>query len=283
MSLTFLNDPAGFALSEGWLLVKGQAPYWQVFLAGFLNTLKVAVPAVVLATLLGFAIGFGQLSSHPLLRLCSRAHVNLFRNVPLLIVLLATYFLLTQFLPMAVDAWAVGGSVFLSKSGLAFPAWVHTSADWVFERPVIGRFAVEGGWALSPEYLALLMALGVYTSAFVAEVVRSGVLAVKPGMPQAGLALGLSPAQVRRHIVLPLALRVMVPALSNQLLNLLKNASLGVAIGYPELVSVANTAMNQSGKAVECVLIILLVYLMLSLLASALMNALNTRVNRGAL
>ena len=97
------------------------------------------------------------------------------------------------------------------------------------------------------------------------------------------LALGLNNAQTTRHVVLPLALRVAVPSLSNQYLNLLKNASLGVAVGYPELVSVANTAINQSGKAVECVLIILITYALLSAVAAGLMNALNTRVNRGAL
>ena len=279
MSLGFLSDPAGFSLSEGWLLVQGGAPYWQVFLAGVLNTLKVAMPAAALAAILGFILGFGQLSTHPVLRAISRLYVNAFRNVPLLIVLLATYFALTQFLPMAVDAWQLGDAVFLSKSGLALPALQATGVQY----PTLGRFAVNGGWVLTPEYLALLIALTLYTAAFVAEVVRSGVRAVKPDMRQAALALGLNAKQARRHVVMPLALRVMVPALSNQLLNLLKNASLGVAIGYPELVSVANTAMNQSGKAVECVLIILAVYLLLSLLASMAMNAVNARVNRGAL
>mgnify|MGYP000045782976 CR=1 FL=1 len=279
MSLGFLSDPAGFSLSEGWLLVQGGAPYWQVFAAGVLNTLKVALPAATLAALLGFVLGFGQLSKHPVLRACSKIYVNVFRNVPLLIVLLATYFAFTQFLPMAVDAWRLGDVVFLSKSGLAVPALQSTGVQY----PTLGRFAVNGGWVLTPEYLSLLLALGLYTAAFVAEVVRSGVQAVKPGMRQAALALGLNAEQASRHVVMPLALRVMVPALSNQLLNLLKNASLGVAIGYPELVSVANTAMNQSGKAVECVLIILMVYLLLSLMASAVMNALNARVNRGAL
>lgn len=136
---------------------------------------------------------------------------------------------------------------------------------------------------LSPEYLAVLLALVVYTAAFVAEVVRAGIQAVKPGMRQGALALGLNNRQLNRHVVLPLALRVMVPSLSNQYLNLLKNASLGVAVGYPELVSVANTAINQSGKAVECVLIILFTYALLSAVAAGLMNMLNTRVNRGAL
>jgi general L-amino acid transport system permease protein len=195
--------------------------------------------------------------------------------VPLLLQLLAIYFAITQFLPIASQAWSFGDSVFLSKSGLAFPSFS--------EAPVRGRFSIEGGWVLSPEYLAVLLALVVYTAAFVAEIVRAGVQAVRPGMRQGALALGLSNAQTTRYVVLPLALRVVVPSLSNQYLNLLKNASLGVAVGYPELVSVANTAINQSGKAVECVLIILVTYALLSAVAAGLMNALNTRVNRGAL
>nr|WP_306815364.1 ABC transporter permease subunit [Limnobacter parvus] len=244
-------------------------------MAGLLNTLKVALPALLLSTLLGLFIGLGQLVQHPLLKGLCRGYVNLFRNIPLLLQLLAIYFAITQFLPIASQAWSIGDTVFISKSGLAIPTFSET--------PVRGRFSIEGGWVLSPEYLAVLLALVVYTAAFVAEVVRAGIQTVKPGMRQGALALGLNPAQTTRHVVLPLALRVMVPSLSNQYLNLLKNASLGVAVGYPELVSVANTAINQSGKAVECVLIILFTYALLSAVASGLMNVLNTRVNRGVL
>lgn len=275
MSFEFITDPAGFGLSEGWLHVAFDSPYWQILLAGLLNTLKVALPALLLATLLGLFIGLGQLATHPLLKALCRGYVNLFRNVPLLLQLLAIYFAITQFLPIASQALSFGDTVFLSKSGLAVPSFS--------EIPTRGRFAIEGGWVLSPEYLAVLLALVVYTAAFVAEVVRAGIQAVKPGMRQGALALGLNNRQLNRHVVLPLALRVMVPSLSNQYLNLLKNASLGVAVGYPELVSVANTAINQSGKAVECVLIILFTYALLSAVAAGLMNMLNTRVNRGAL
>lgn len=275
MNFEFLSDPAGFGLSEGWLRIAFDSPYWHILLAGLLNTLKVGLPALFFSTLLGLVIGLGQLGSHPVLKGLCRGYVNLFRNIPLLLQLLAIYFAITQFLPIASAAWSFEDVVFLSKSGLAMPSLSGV--------PVQGRFSVEGGWVLSPEYLAVLMALVVYTAAFIAEVVRAGVQAVKPGMRQAALALGLNPAQTTRHVVMPLALRVMVPSLSNQYLNLMKNASLGVAVGYPELVSVANTAINQSGKAVECVLIILFTYALLSAVAAGLMNALNTRVNRGAL
>ena len=276
MNFEFLLDPAGFGLSEGWLHLKLQSPYWQVLLAGLMNTLKVALPALLLCTVLGTWVGLGRLSKHPLLRTVCDAYVGLFRNVPLLLQLLALYFLITWFLPVASQAWYWGGGVFLSKSGLAIPAWDGSV-------PVQGRFSVVGGWVLGPEYCAVLLALTVYTSAFVAEIVRAGVNAVPAGLKQSALALGLTPGQATRWVTLPVAMRVIVPALSNQYLNLLKNASLGVAVGYPELVSVANTAMNQSGKVVECVLIILVLYAALSALAAWAMNGLNRRVNRGAL
>jgi len=275
VNFEFLTDPAGFGLSEGWLAVAFHSPYWQVLLAGLLNTLKVALPALLLCTVFGVLLGVGQLATHPVVKGVCRAYVNLFRNLPLLLLLLAIYFSLIRFLPPGSAAWSFHDWLFVSKSGVFLPAWGQP--------PVQGRFSVEGGWVLSPEYLAVLLALVVYTAAFVAEVVRAGLLAVKPGMRQAALALGMTPHQTTRLVVLPVAMRVVVPALSNQYLNLLKNASLGVAVGYPELVSVANTAINQSGKAVECVLIILLTYALLSAVAAGLMNLLNARVNRGAL
>jgi general L-amino acid transport system permease protein len=272
----FLTDPAGFGLSEGWLPLTIQSPYWQLLLAGLLNTLKVALPALVFCTLLGTLIGLGRLSQHPLLRGVCDFYVGAFRNVPLLLQLLAAYFVITYFLPIASQAWSLGDVFFLSKSGLAM-------ATFAGEIPMQGRFSVEGGWVLSPEYCAVLLALILYTSAFVAEIVRSGVSAVPVGLKQSALALGMTGRQTTRWVVLPVALRVIVPALSNQYLNLLKNASLGVAIGYPELVSVANTSMNQSGKVVECVVIILVLYALLSAVASWAMSRLNQRVNRGAL
>jgi len=131
---------------------------------------------------------------------------------------------------------------------------------------------------LSPEFLAVLLGLTLYTSAFVAEIVRAGIAAVPRGQTEAALALGLSPSQAMRQVVLPQALRVIVPPVTSQYLNLTKNSSLAVAIGYPDVVSVANTAMNQTGRAVECIAIIMVVYLTISLATSAAMGFYNRRV-----
>jgi len=147
-----------------------------------------------------------------------------------------------------------------------------------FEWPERGSFNVSGGAALSPEYLAVVIALGLYTAAFVAEIVRAGITSVSQGQKLAGQALGLSSVQQLRIVVLPQALRVIVPSLTNQLLSLTKNSSLAVAVGYPELVSVANTSLNSTGRAFECIAVIMAVYLGLSLLISAAMNRYNARV-----
>jgi general L-amino acid transport system permease protein len=278
LKFSFLDDPAGFSLSESVFALTAQSHYTEIILAGLLNTLKVAVPSLLLCSLIGLIVGLGRLSQSASWRWMCDAYVGLVRNVPMLLQLLAIYFAITRFLPIASEAWSWAGWVYVSKSGLALPAW--EAGEWAL--PQQGRFAVEAALVLSPEYLAVLLALSIYTSAFVAEIVRAGVQSVPRGLVQAGLALGLNIAQTRREVVLPMALRLIVPALSNQYLNLLKNASLGVAVGYPELVSVSNTAMNQSGRVVECVLIVMLLYAVLSVVTAWLMNLMNQRVNRGA-
>ena len=143
--------------------------------------------------------------------------------------------------------------------------------------PSKGEFAIENGGALTPEFMAVLLGLVVYTAAFVAEVVRAGISSVPLGQSEAAAALGLSRAQEMRLVMLPQALRVIIPPMTNQFLNLTKNSSLAVAIGYPDVVSIANTAINQTGRAVECIAIVMLVYLTTSLSTSALMNWYNAR------
>jgi len=156
--------------------------------------------------------------------------------------------------------------------------WLLGGASTVLDMPFKGEFAVENGGALTPEFLALLLGLSMYTAAFIAEVVRSGIASVPAGQGEAAAALGLDRRMEIRLVMLPQALRVIIPPLTNQYLNLTKNSSLAVAIGYPDIVSIANTAMNQTGRAVECIAILMAVYLTLSLLTSAGMNWYNSRV-----
>lgn len=148
-----------------------------------------------------------------------------------------------------------------------------------FELPKMARFGASGGMAVIPEFIALLTALSIYTSAFIAEIVRAGILAINKGQTEAAYALGLRAKPTLNLVIIPQALRVIIPPLTNQFLNLTKNSSLAVAIAYPELVSIfAGTALNQSGRAVEIIIITMLTYLILSLMTSSFMNWYNNRM-----
>jgi general L-amino acid transport system permease protein len=155
--------------------------------------------------------------------------------------------------------------------------WAAGGAPTGWRFPESGEAAVTGGGEISPEFIAVLLGLTLYTSAFVAEVVRAGIQSVPRGQVEAANALGLPRGRQMRLVVLPQALRVIIPPITNQYLNLTKNSSLAVAIGYPDVVSISNTALNQTGRAVECIAIIMAVYLFTSLSTSAFMNWYNQR------
>ena len=146
------------------------------------------------------------------------------------------------------------------------------------EFPQATRFNLAGGIQIRPEFMALCAALGMYTASFIAEIVRAGILSVSKGQTEAASALGLSRGQSLRLVVVPQALRVIIPPLTSQYLNLTKNSSLGLAIGYPELVSVGSTVLNQSGQSVEVVAIWMVVYLGISIFVSLLMNWFNAKM-----
>ena len=328
----FLLGPAGFDIGESLYNFDSSHPYWQAFLIGLTNTLRVAIIGIILTTILGTLLGVGRFSRNALVRGLCYAYVEFFRNVPVLLQLLMWYLLFAEALPDVAGAWTLG-PMFLSKGGLSFPipvwvtghlwglfgliagvlvAWGYRrwafrqfeatgklrSMFWVplilfflggaigwlaggapaeFNVPVKGEFAIENGGSLTPEFLSLLIGLTVYTAAFVAEVVRAGISSVARGQGEAAAALGLAPNQSMQLVQLPQALRVIIPPMTNQFLNLTKNSSLAVAIGYPDVVSIANTALNQTGRAVECIAIVMLVYLTTSLTTSLLMNWYNAR------
>jgi general L-amino acid transport system permease protein len=163
--------------------------------------------------------------------------------------------------------------------GLPALTFVALGAPVSLEYPEMGRFQLQGGLRLVPEFVALLAGLTIYTAAFIAEVVRAGIVSVSHGQIEAAHALGLRPGPTLRLIVIPQAMRVIIPPLTSQYLNLTKNSSLAVAIGYPDLVAVfAGTVLNQTGQAVECIAITMAVYLTLSLSISAFMNWYNKRI-----
>ncbi|MEY4751639.1 MAG: putative glutamine transporter permease protein GlnM [Pseudomonadota bacterium] len=279
----FLLQPAGFSIGESLFEFDSSESYLKAFAVGLSNTFRVALIGIALATGLGTLIGVGRLSRNLLLRTLCGAYVDLLRNVPLLLQLFIWYFMLTEMLPPVDAALQPLPDVFLSKNGLQFPipvwepgqAW--TLGGLGLERPEKTEINLVGGGAVTPEYLTVLIGLSSYTAAYIAEVVRAGLQSVPWGQLEAARALGLSRRQELRLVLLPQALRVIIPPLTNQYLNLTKNSSLAVAVGYPDLVSISNTSLNQTGRAIECIAVVMGCYLTLSLLTSAAMNLYHRR------
>ncbi len=269
----FLGREAGFEIGESAFLRYGASDtYLRALAVGLTNTLAVALVGILLATALGTAVGLFRLSKNFLLRTLAGAYVEFIRNTPLLVQLFFWYAVITEALPHPRAALQPLPGVFLTNRGIFYPSLSST--------PVLEGFNFAGGMVLTPEYATLLLGLTIYTASFIAEIVRAGVLAIGRGQWDAAHAVGLRRGQALRHVVLPQAVRVIVPPLASQYLNLTKNSSLAVAIGYPDLVSIANTTMNQTGQAIEGVAIIMAVYLTISLSISAFMNWYNARVVR---
>ncbi len=262
LSWSWLGNPAGFDISETLLPFDAGLPYWRALLAGLVNTLRVVIAGLVGSTVLGTLVGLASFSSNALLRTLARLYVEVIRNIPLLLQLVFWYFVVFLSLPNGPDAIQLPGLV-LAKSGLFLGSPQLVNGVW--QAPL--RFTVEFG--------ALLTGLVVYSAAFISEVVRGGVAAVPQGQWEAARSLGFSPLLTLRQIVMPQALRVIVPGLNSQYISLAKNSSLAVACGYTDLYSVSETTLNQTGRAVEVVLILLGAYLLIDLLISALMNGLN--------
>ena len=268
---SFLGREAGFEVSESpFLRYDASHSYLRALAVGLSNTLRVALIGLVVATVLGAAVGLFRLSKNFLLRTLAGAYVEFIRNSPLLVQLFFWYALITEVLPPPREALELLPGVFLSNRGIFFPL--------PGDVPVLEGFNFSGGMVLTPEFATLLAGLSVYTAAFIAEIVRAGVLSVSRGQWEAAFSVGLKPGQALRHVVMPQALRVIVPPMASQYLNLTKNSSLAVAIGYPDLVSIANTAINQTGQAIEGVAVIMAVYLSISLSISAFMNWYNARI-----
>ncbi len=330
----FLDRESGFQISESLVPYAASDTYGRAFVVGLLNTFKVAVIGIVIATVLGTVIGIARLSSNWLVAKLASSYVEVLRNIPLLLQLFFWYGAITVSLPHPRDAlnpvdgvflsnrgfkvplpephigftllavglvaglvgaWAVGrwAEARRNRTGQPFPSlgvgaglivglpilgWLVGGAPTALDMPELGRFRFTGGMTLTPEFAALLFGLSTYTASFIAEIVRSGILAVNWGQSEAGLSLGLSRGTVLRLIVLPQALRVIVPPTTSQYLNLTKNSSLAVAIGYPDLVHVGNTTLNQTGQAIEAISIFMAVYLSISLAISYVMNRYNERI-----
>ena len=330
----FLGREAGLPIGEHLIEYTPADTYLKALIVGLLNTLRVAVLGIILATILGTFIGIARLSKNWLVAQTARVYVEVMRNLPLLLQLLFWWTLFRDMFPGPRDAISPLTGVFLSNRGVKVPTLVweaeHTivlivmligiaatialqrwakqrqaqtgqqfpilrvaaglilglpllvflvlGAPMKLDTPVLRGFNFVGGATLTPEFAALLIGLVTYTADFIAEIVRSGILAVSHGQTEAASAVGLKRSQVLRLVVLPQALRVIVPPTTSQYLNITKNSSLAVAIGYPDIVSVANTTLNQTGQAIEGIAIIMAVYLTISLSISLFMNWYNKHI-----
>ncbi|MFN7348961.1 MAG: amino acid ABC transporter permease, partial [Dolichospermum sp.] len=251
----FLKQQASFDIGETIVNYQPTDAYNYALLVGLINSLRIAIMSILLTTIVGITAGISRLSDNWLVRKISFVYVEIFRNTPLLLQLLFWYFAIFLSFPKAENKISVLGFANFGQNGIEFP--------W---------------FTLSPEFSSLLLGLTFYTGAFIAEIVRGGIKSVPQGQWEAAKSLGLKPGLAMQLVIFPQALRVIIPPLTSQYLSLTKNSSLAIAIGYPDIYFVASTTFNQTGKAVEVMLLIMITYLMFSLIISLIMNILNHSV-----
>ena len=330
----FLRGRAGFDISDSLIQYSSDSTYGRAILVGLLNTVLVAITGIVTATILGFIIGICRLSRNWLLRKIAMVYVEIFRNIPPLLVIFFWYLGVLSVLPAPRDSFVLPFGSYLNSRGFYFPRFVWAEGAWLIiaglivgialawfvarrararqmatgeqfpvfwtglalivgfpvlgfvlagfpltiDFPKAGTFNLTGGFNVKPEFLSLYMALSFYSAAFIAEIVRAGIQGVSKGQSEASAALGLRSGMGLRLVIIPQALRIIIPPLTSQYLNITKNSSLAVAIGYPDLYAIGGTILNQTGQAIEIVVIFMVIYLGISLAMSLFMNWFNTKM-----
>ena len=318
-SYDYLWQPANFDIPFHLIAWVSSDSFGRVLLVALCNTLLVSICGIVAATLLGLLVGLMRLSVNWLLRVMAGCFVELVRNTPQLVQIVFWYVAVLQALPSPrqsiafppgmllnvrglyapAPVWSPNAGMFLALAAvlvlLGLAAMVKRGWRWAwllalgagmvvfpierFDWPVPGGFNVRGGAVLPPEFVALWLGLTTYSAAFIAEIVRGAIEAVPHGQVEAAQALGLRPYRVLSSVVLPQAIRMMVPPLTSQYLNLVKSSSLGAAIAFPEIFQIfGGTALNQSGREVETMSLIIAVFLAISLSIAGLMNLYSRRV-----
>ncbi len=335
ISFEFLFIPAGYDINQYLIDYDSRDSHLRAGIVGLLNTGLVAFFGIILATVLGIALGIIRLSKNWLASKIAYWYVEFTRNVPILLHILLWHGIIINTLPHPRKAISLGEVTFLSNRGFYIPKplaesgielvylflvvaiifsilfakyckkkqdltgvqypvfWINFSVIFFLpliafflsgmpvslEIPALKGFNFRGGMHMSPELAALTFALGIYTAAFIAEIVRAGILAIDKGQREAAESIGLKPSKVMNLVILPQARRVIIPPLTSQYLNLTKNSSLAIAIGYMDLVAtLGGISLNQTGREMETMLIVMLIYLSVSLSISALMNWYNSKV-----
>ena len=336
-----LTSRAGFGISHSFLSdYTSNQSRWDAYIVGVVNTIRVSLVGIALATLLGVLMGIARLSKNFLVRSIATGYVEFLRNTPLLIQIIFWQLVFLQF-PQISKAWTFGGFSLWSNRGILLPLIKsdENGSLWAFillvsfvlvlilrsylnkykeekvnfispnlisisifatiliatyfllniqlsldipklEINKYGTYIPSGGFTLTPEFSAILVALVMYTATFITEIVRGSIQSLPKGQTEAAQALGFSSYQRITLIILPQALRSIIPPLTNQYLNLTKNSSLSVAIAYPDVFMVSRTIMNNAGYALPMLFLILITFLTLSLIISLVMNLLNSRVTR---
>jgi general L-amino acid transport system permease protein len=334
----FLWRPAGFAISQTLIPYSESSTYLRALEVSALNTLVLALVAVVVATPVGFAVGLGRRSANGLVRAVATGYVEFLRNMPLLLQLFFWYFAMLRPLPPPRQSLSLLDVIFVNARGLFLPepvlepgaglvagalaagialaalvarglarrriasgaaprtwpiaaglvvglpllAAAATGFPLHWEIPRLRGFNFEGGLAVQPELVAMAVALSLYSAAYIAEIVRAGLDAVARGQIEAARSLGLRPGTVYGKIVIPQALRIILPPLGNEYLRLFRNTTLAPAIAYPDLTLVfAGTVLNQTAQAFEVMIIVCLTYLVINSGVSAVINWYNRRMVRG--
>ncbi|MCD7110283.1 amino acid ABC transporter permease [Rhizobium sp. DKSPLA3] len=335
----FLNSRAGFDIGQQLIAYSPDSTYFSALLVGLLNTLLIAFWGIITATIVGLLVGIGRLSKNWLIAKLCTIYVEVFRNIPPLLVIFFWYLGVLALLPNVRTIFQhvkdnPGAFFFVSNRGIYFPApvagesfvyvvaavvigilaaiaftvWANAhqlktgkrppvlvvnlalivafpllvflalGSPMTLDYPVPGSFNMSGGMVVGPEFLSLYLALSFYTASFIAEIVRAGIRGVATGQTEASYALGLRANLATRLVVLPQAMRIIIPPLTSQYLNLIKNSSLAVAVGFADLVAVGNTILNQSGRSIEIISIWMLIYVSISLITSVFMNWFNARM-----
>ena len=335
ISFEFLFIPAGYDINQYLIDYNNRDSHLRAGIVGLLNTGLVAIFGIILATVMGVALGIIRLSKNWLASKLAYWYVEFTRNVPILLHILLWHGIIINTFPQTRQAINFGDITFLSNRGFYLPKpltesgiefvylwfvialifsvlfnkyakkkqeltgvqypvfWINIAVIIIlpslafflsglpltFEIPVLKGFNFRGGLHMSPELAALTFALGIYTAAFIAEIVRAGILAIDKGQREAAESIGLKPSKVMNLVILPQARRVIIPPLTSQYLNLTKNSSLAIAIGYMDLVAtLGGISLNQTGREMETMVIVMLIYLSVSLSISAFMNWYNSKV-----
>ncbi len=350
LTLSHFESRSGFGISHTFLKdYTSNDSRWSAYFTGVINTIRVSLVAIILATLLGTIMGVARLSKNLLFSTIAYLYVELVRNTPLLIQIIFWQIIFLK-LPRITEALTFGSTVVVSNRGILLPyakpnedvnsnifvivllfitiisfalsyylnkkedidgkklkilnyningslagtfvfLILSVSVYFILQRPFVldlpslyqnskGTYLQSGGFEFTPEFGAILFALVIYTGTFITEIVRGSIQSLSKGQTEAAQSLGLSNYQSMTLIILPQALRSIIPPLTNQFLNLTKNSSLSVVIAYPELFMVSRTIMNNSGRALPVFFLILFTYLSLSLIISLFMNFINRRVTR---